>query len=227
MYGPYGGAADFAAYNPSTGSYVRGGATWGTTGGTLNATGYNAQTGRGITTTQNANMYQRWGSSTITTPTQVINTALANGPRGSAGAFHSSTGAQGAGVNTARGGTAAVKTGSGDVYAGHDGNVYRHTDNGWQSYDNGSWQSMQKPTTQTPAAAPQRQAPTQTAPTTQRPTTTQHPTTTQRPTLSQSNFQQLEQDRQARFAGRTAPTSRPAPAGGGFQGRAPEGRFGR
>jgi len=160
-----------------------------------------------------------------------VNTASASGPRGSAGAFQSPTGAQGAGVNTARGGTAAVQTKSGDVYAGHDGNVYKHTDNGWQSYNNGSWQSMQKPTNQ-PAAnqysgAAQRQPTAQgSAPATQRPTaqppTTQAPARTQpgtaqpqqRPTMNQSSYQQLEQDRQARMAGRTAPAER-----GGFQGR--------
>ncbi len=234
VYGPYGGAGAWSAYNPSTGSYARGSASWNAYGGTANATAYNAQTGRGMTTTQNANMYQRWGSSTITTPTQTVNTASASGPRGSAGAFQSTTGAQGAGVNTARGGTAAVQTKSGDVYAGHDGNVYKHTDNGWQSYNNGSWQSMQKPTNQ-PAAnqysgAAQRQQPPQgSAPATQRPTTqtptmqtptrTAPTTTQQRPTMSQSSFQQLEQDRQARMAGRSAPAER-----GGFQGRSFEGR---
>ena len=42
---------------------------------------------------------------------------------------------------------------------------------------------------------------------------------TQRPTMNPSSFQQLEQDRQARIAGRTAPVDR-----GGFQGRSFEGR---
>lgn len=253
VYGPYGGAGAWSAYNPSTGSYARGSASWNAYGGTANATAYNAQTGRGITTTQNANMYQRWGSSTITTPTQTINTASASGPRGSAGAFQSSTGAQGAGVNTARGGTAAVQTKSGDVYAGHDGNVYKHTDNGWQSYNNGSWQSVQKPTNQyaNPSAgqyagqrpptaqggAPAVQRPTGQAPAGQNPygqspygqPRTPPASAQQRPTMNPSSFQQLEQDRQARMAGRIAPVDRGAFQGRSFEGRGFEGggRFGR
>jgi len=238
VYGPYGGAGAWSAYNPQTGSYARGSASWNAYGGTATASAYNAQTGRSMTTTQNSNMYQRWGSSTISTPTQTINTQSASGAYGSAGAFQSSTGAQGAGVNTARGQTGAVQTSSGDVYAGHDGNVYRHTDTGWQSYDNGSWQTVQKPTnpntTQPPAAnsPAARQTTTATAParqTSEAATTrpTQAPRTgtttapTSRPTLSQSSFQQLEQDRMARFQGR-APTTdgRSAPAATGrFEGR--------
>ncbi len=235
VYGPYGGAGAWSAYNPQTGSYARGSASWNAYGGTATASAYNAQTGRSMTTTQNADMYQRWGSSTITTPTQTINTQSASGAYGSAGAFQSSTGAQGAGVNTARGQTGAVQTSSGDVYAGRDGNVYRHTDSGWQSYDNGSWQTVQKPTNpntaQQPApnAASSRPATTAapaTRPTPEAATTrpTQAPRTgtapASRPTLSQSNFQQLEQDRMARFQGR-APAARGAPAQGGrFEGRA-------
>ncbi len=224
VYGPYGGAGAWSAYNPSTGSYARGSASWNAYGGTMNASAYNAQTGRAATTTQNTNMYQRWGSSTISTPTQTVNTASASGPRGSAGAFQSTSGAQGAGVNTARGGTAAVQTKSGDVYAGHDGNVYKHTDSGWQSYDKGTWQSVQKPTSAsgTTGAAQRQPQTTRTAPTTtQQPAVRTAPTqqpTRQAPTMSQSSFQQLEQDRQARMAGRAGAEGR------SFQGRAAEGR---
>ena len=43
------------------------------------------------------------------------------------------------------GDSGVVRTGSGDVYAGHDGNVYRKQDGGWQKYDNGNWGSVDKP----------------------------------------------------------------------------------
>ena len=51
----------------------------------------------------------------------------------------------------AGGGSFAGQSGSGDVYAGHDGNVYRKQGDSWQKYDNGGWNNVQQPT---PAAAP-------------------------------------------------------------------------
>lgn len=38
-----------------------------------------------------------------------------------------------------------MKTSSGDVYAGHDGDVYRRTDSGWSKYDSGSWNTVKPP----------------------------------------------------------------------------------
>jgi hypothetical protein len=39
-----------------------------------------------------------------------------------------------------------VKTQSGDVYAGHDGNVYQHTSDGWSKWSDGGWQPVTPPT---------------------------------------------------------------------------------
>ncbi|MGE4045429.1 MAG: hypothetical protein AB7F35_11285 [Acetobacteraceae bacterium] len=233
-YGPNGGAGAFSAYNPSTGSYARGSASWNMNGGSANASFYNARTGVSGSTTQNANMYQRWGSSTVSTPTRTVSTQSVSGARGSAGSFQSSTGAQGAGYNTARGQGGAVKTQGGDIYAGRDGNAYKHTSDGWQTWNNGSWQSVQPPsgrstetarTTSTQGTPPARQAPTQAAPARSGATEYQRPSTapTSRPAMDRSSFQQLEQDRRARFG-----SERPA---GGFResygGREFGGRFGR
>ncbi|HSS70341.1 MAG TPA: hypothetical protein VLQ46_06765, partial [Casimicrobiaceae bacterium] len=147
IYGPNGGAGAFSAYNPTTGSYAHGSAVWGPDGASANASWYNANTGRSVTTQQNANAYGRWGSSTITTPTQTIHTQSQSGARGSEGSFSSSTGAEGAGARGAGGNSAgAVKTASGQVYAGADGNVYKKTNDGWQKYDNGSWNTVNKST---------------------------------------------------------------------------------
>jgi len=41
--------------------------------------------------------------------------------------------------------TTLAQSGSGDIYAGHDGNVYRKTDDGWQKYENGGWGDAQVP----------------------------------------------------------------------------------
>lgn len=179
VYGPYGGAGTVSRYNPSTGTYSHGSAAWNSYGGTAHATAYNPYTGRAATTTQNANPYGRWGSSTVSTPNRTVNTASASNARGSAGAFHSSTGASGAAVQGPRGNSAAaVRTPTGNVYAGADGNAYKHTNNGWQKWNNGSWQQAQRPTSQSVQAA---------HPNYQRPAT--------------NNFNQLNQDRAARQMG--------------------------
>jgi hypothetical protein len=72
--------------------------------------------------------------------------------------------------------TTVGQSGSGDLYAGHDGNVYKKTDDGWQHYDNGEW-----------AAADTSR--------------TQAPTTRQQPTSSTRDTSQLNRDYSARQRG--------------------------
>ena len=43
------------------------------------------------------------------------------------------------------GGGTVAKTGSGDVYAGKDGNVYRKQGDSWQQYGEGGWNSVDRP----------------------------------------------------------------------------------
>ena len=146
-YGPYGGAGAWSAYNPSTGFYAHGSATWSNGYGTAYASFNNPATGRSGSTTQNVTPYSRWGSSQISGPNQTVHTASGSNARGSAGAFQSSTGAEGAGVHGANGRNAGVVKGAGgNVYAGADGNVYRHDSDGWSKMNNGSWQPVNRPT---------------------------------------------------------------------------------
>jgi hypothetical protein len=147
IYGPNGGAGAWSAYNPSTGSYAHGNASWSNGSGTANASYYNARTGVSGSTNQNVNPYGRWGSSTFAGPNQTVNTQSQANSSGRAGSFNSSSGAKGAGYQNAvtGGGGGAVKTQSGDVYAGHDGNVYQHTDSGWSKYSDGGWKPVQPP----------------------------------------------------------------------------------
>ena len=213
VYGPNGGAGAWSAYNPTTGTYAHGSAAWGPDGGTAHASFDNPRYGVSGSTTQNANPYARWGSSTVSTPTKTVDTASASNARGAAGAFSSSTGAQGAAVHGNNGNNAAVVKGQGgDVYAGADGNVYKHTDDGWSKYDNGSWNQVQKPTNTTATQANRTQP-------TQRPTTAPA-----RQTMNQGNYNQLEQDRQARYQGAqnfnrgaAAPREGAYRGGGGFR----------
>jgi hypothetical protein len=201
IYGPNGGAGAFSYYNPSTGGYAHGSASWSNGSGSANASYYNPRTGVTGTTNQNANPYERWGSSTFSGPNQTVNTASGSNSRGSAGGFQSSTGAQGAGytgVNGNRGG--AVKTQNGDVYAGHDGNAYQHTSDGWSKWNNGGWQPVTPPSNSGANQRPANQSSTPGQTQNQRPATRQ----TQggsRQAMESTSYQQLEQDRQARTAG--------------------------
>jgi hypothetical protein len=195
VYGPNGGAGAWSAYNPSTGSYAHGSSSWSNGSGSANASYYNARTGVSGSTNQNANPYSRWGSSSFAGPNQTVNTQSGANANGRAGGFNSSTGAKGAGYqNNITGGSGGlVKTQSGDVYAGHDGNIYQHTDSGWSKYDNGAWNPLQPPANK-PAqtSASNNRAPGGT------------PGGRGSPaggTTDPGNYQQLEQDRLGRQAG--------------------------
>ena len=50
------------------------------------------------------------------------------------------------------------RTGSGDVYAGHDGNVYRKQGDSWQKYGDGGWSGVEQPTPQQRQQAQDRAA---------------------------------------------------------------------
>jgi hypothetical protein len=152
VYGPNGGAGAWSRYNPSTGTYSHGSAAWNNGNLTSHASAWNPSTGRYGSTTQNANPYARWGSSTVGGPNGQVHTASASNARGSVGGFSASNGAYGTAVHGAGGNNAAVVHGSGgNVYAGADGNVYQHTSSGWSKYNNGSgsWQAVQPPSSGT------------------------------------------------------------------------------
>jgi len=186
VYGPYGGAGVGARYNPSTGTYARGAAAWGPYGGAAVAQGYNARTGtyarggvaagpygaRGAAeaynprtgtygaTRQGAGVYGSWGQTGVqrgddwATTSRVTNRATGATTRvtqGSGGGSAITRNPAGAG-----GGSFAGQSGSGDIYAGHDGNVYKKQGDSWQKYDNGSWSGVQQPTAEQRQAAQNR-----------------------------------------------------------------------
>ena len=203
VYGPYGGVGAASVYNPATGSYAHGSAAWGPGGGSANANWYNARTGVTGSTSQHANAYSRWGSSTLSGPNATVHTQSASNARGSAGSFSSSTGAAGAGVRGAGGNKAGVVKGAnGDVYAGADGNVYRHSSSGWSKYDNGSWNPVQKPSQSNPGTrSNQASGFTQRQPTSGSSGYRSTYGGAQNRAFQSSSYGQLEQDRQARSFG--------------------------
>jgi hypothetical protein len=185
VYGPYGGAGVAARYNPATGTYARGAAAWGPYGGAAVGSAYNARTGtyarggvvagpygaRGAAeaynprtgaygaTRQGSGVYGSWGQTGVqrgddwATTSRVTNRATGTTTRvteGSGGGSMVSRNTPGAG------GSFAGQSGSGDIYAGRDGNVYKKQGDSWQKYDNGSWSGVQQPSAEQRQAAQDR-----------------------------------------------------------------------
>ena len=167
-YGPYGGAGVGARYNPRTGTYARGAAAYGPGGARGYAQAYNPRTGAYGATRQGSNVYGSWGQTGVQRGDQWATTSRATNNR--TGATTRATQGSGGGAAVTRNGpqgTAGVaRTGSGDVYAGRDGNVYRQEGGGWQKYDNGNWNSVQQPTPQQREQAQQRANDARSGPTT-------------------------------------------------------------
>src|SRR5258707_12777246 len=65
VYGPYGGYARGAAYNPATGAYAWGRSTWGPYGAAASGGFYNPSTGTWGGGYPASNGYQRWGQSGV------------------------------------------------------------------------------------------------------------------------------------------------------------------
>ena len=197
-YGPYGGAGVAARYNPVTGTYARGAAAWGPYGARGVAEAYNPRTGTYARTSQGAGVYGSWGSTSVQRGNQWAQTARVTN-RATGTTTRVTQGSGGGEAITRRGpqGSGGVaRTGSGDVYAGRDGNVYRNTGSGWQKYENGSWGSVNRPTP------------------TNRPSTTDganrgtasggnRGTAATRPSTGSDTVRQLDRDRAARTEGTT------------------------
>jgi hypothetical protein len=149
-YGPYGGAGVGARYNPRTGTYARGAVAYGPYGARGAAQAYNPRTGTYAQTRQGASAYGSWGTTGVqrgddwARTSRVTNNVTGTTTRvsqGSGGGESISRNQAGAG-----GRTTVARSGSGDVYAGHDGNVYKKEGDSWQKYDNGGWSDVQQPT---------------------------------------------------------------------------------
>jgi hypothetical protein len=148
VYGPYGGMGVSARYNPRTGTYSRGAAAWGPYGARGVGSAYNPRTGAYGRTRQGSNVYGSWGSTAVQRGDQWAQTSRVTNNR--TGNTTRVTRGSGGGEAITRntpgpGGGGVARTGSGDVYAGRDGNVYRKQGDSWQKYDNGSWGSVDRP----------------------------------------------------------------------------------
>ena len=131
-YGPYGTAHAATGYNPSTGTYARGGYTstpYGTQGA---AQAYNPNTGAYGATHQESNAYGNSGQSVYSKNGETAYTQHETTSQGSVGSVQTSSGGKGVAGTSASGNYAAGETANGNKYAESNGNVYKNTGSGWQ-----------------------------------------------------------------------------------------------
>ncbi len=235
-YGPYGGAGVSARYNPRTGTYSRGAAAWGPYGARGAGQAYNPRTGTYAQTRQGSNVYGSWGSTSVQRGDQWAQTARVTNNR--TGTTTRVTEGSGGGTAVSRntpgpGGSTVARTGSGDVYAGRDGNVYKKSGDGWQKYDgSGGWSDVNRPET---GVGTRDQAATRDAAGAQTrdraaagggATAGTRPTTADRPgqagagisTMDRGTVDQLNRDARARSEGATRTRDAGAARAGGYSG---------
>jgi hypothetical protein len=132
-YGAYGGSAHASnGYNPSTGTYARGGTVSNGYGSVSGAQAYNPHTGASASTVQGSNAYGSYGASTASKNGTTVDSQHQTNANGTTAQAHSSTGASAYGATGKNGNSAAVgQTANGDKYAAANGKTYSNTGSGW------------------------------------------------------------------------------------------------
>lgn len=125
-------------------------------GGAISSSG-TITTGDGRTATIEGEQTRGGGSSTITGAEGSVDMTTRRQDGRSVTAIEGSGGGQGVSMSgQGPGRTTIGQSGSGDLYAGHNGNVYKKTDGGWSTYQDGGWQSVDTPARPQSEAAKQR-----------------------------------------------------------------------
>ena len=145
IYGPYGGYGRAASYNPETGAYARGGAVWDHNEIAGRGVAYNPRTGDGIATHRYANENGAWGESLITHNDKWMKTQSEWDGNTRRTEFETSEGGKGVSQRGDDSNSFIGQSGSGDVYAGKDGNVYRRDESGWQQHGEDGWAPVEVP----------------------------------------------------------------------------------
>jgi hypothetical protein len=146
-YGPYGSAHYSQGYNPSTGTYARGGSVSTPYGTTSAGQAYNPNTGAYAQTHQTSNAYGSYGNSEYSKNGNTAYSQHQTTANGSTGSVTTSNGGRAYGATGANGNGAAYgQSANGNKYATTtNGSEYKNTGNGWEKNNNGSWSSVQKP----------------------------------------------------------------------------------
>jgi Protein of unknown function (DUF3300) len=133
-YGAYGGSAHASnGYNPSTGTYARGGTASNGYGSVSGGQAYNPRTGASASTVQGSNAYGSAGASTASKNGTTVNSQHQTNANGTTGQMHSSSGASAYGATGKNGNSAAVgESANGNKYAAANGKTYSNTGSGWE-----------------------------------------------------------------------------------------------
>ena len=133
-YGAYGGSAHASnGYNPSTGTYARGGTVSNGYGSVSGGQAYNPRTGASASTVQGSNAYGSAGASTASKNGTTVNSQHQTNANGTTGQMHSSSGASAYGATGKNGNSAAVgESANGNKYAAANGKTYSNTGSGWE-----------------------------------------------------------------------------------------------
>lgn len=143
----YGGSAHYGtSYNPSTGTYARGGTVSNAYGTQSAAQAYNPRTGAYGQTQQGSNANGSWGSSTVSKNGNTAYSQHQTTSQGTTGSIRTSNGGVAYGASGKYNSAAVGQTANGNKYASANGTQYKNTGSGWQSDKGGSWNNVQKPT---------------------------------------------------------------------------------
>jgi hypothetical protein len=136
-YGPYGSAHVSNGYNPSTGTYARGGTVSNGYGSVSAGQAYNPRTGASASTVQGSNAYGSYGASTVSKNGTTAYTQHQTTSQGTTASMQATNGASAYAAQGKYGNTAAVgQTANGDKYATANGNTYKNTGSGWTGNSN-------------------------------------------------------------------------------------------
>ena len=136
-YGPYGSAHASRGYNPSTGTYARGGTVSNGYGSVSAGQAYNPRTGASASTVQGSNAYGSYGASTVSKNGNTAYGQHQTTSQGTTGQVHTTNGGSAYGASGKYGNSAAVgQTANGDKYASANGNTYKNTGSGWTGNSN-------------------------------------------------------------------------------------------
>jgi hypothetical protein len=136
-YGANGAAHYSNGYNPSTGTYARGGTASNGYGSVSAGQAYNPRTGASASTVQGSNAYGSYGASTVSKNGTTAYTQHQTTSQGTTASMQATNGASAYGASGKYGNSAAVgQTASGNKYATANGNTYSNTGSGWSGNSN-------------------------------------------------------------------------------------------
>jgi hypothetical protein len=141
----YGSASAAKSYNPSTGTYARGASVSNAYGTQSAAQAYNPRTGAYGATEQGSKANGSWGSSTVSKNGNTAYSQHQTTSQGSTGSIQTSNGGKAYGASGQYNSAAVGQAANGNKYATANGNAYKNTGSGWETDKGGSWNSVQKP----------------------------------------------------------------------------------